>query len=267
MTPVPRPHWNHICGLIQGPQIVVAGSLEGTAGSAVDIYTVETDSWRAGVKLLVSRLRKSLHILPFYSQWSPKSDLGSSRRTPWKLLLPGGWSQGRRPRLRVAGRHLPVRPRLMIWTIMWINYFLNELNNNSYDVENDGWIKMEDELKTGRAGHVALLVPEYIFPQCEWKIKEPWIYVSWWEHCSWNIFNILVNPRWSLNDPSNPIDKFFKFNLPLEFHSVGGRKGWVDGLFVSPIHPVTWNSKIFVTIHLFQTLKLCWHFAADFDMG
>ena len=48
MAPVPRPHWNHMCGLIEGPQIVVAGSLEGEAGSAVDIYTVDTDSWRAG---------------------------------------------------------------------------------------------------------------------------------------------------------------------------------------------------------------------------
>ena len=36
-----------------------------------------------------------------------------------------------------------------------------------YDEENDDWIKLGEELKTGRAGHVALLVPEYIFPQCE----------------------------------------------------------------------------------------------------
>ena len=36
-----------------------------------------------------------------------------------------------------------------------------------YDVENDSWVKMEEELKTGRAGHVALLVPQYIFPECK----------------------------------------------------------------------------------------------------
>ena len=49
MTNMPNPRDSHSCGLIlhpdNGPEIVVAG---GFYVDTVDIYTVNTDSWRAG---------------------------------------------------------------------------------------------------------------------------------------------------------------------------------------------------------------------------
>ena len=55
MTDMPRPRDDHSCGLIthpdNGPEIVVAGGEEifvAGIGDTVDIYTINTDSWRAG---------------------------------------------------------------------------------------------------------------------------------------------------------------------------------------------------------------------------
>ena len=47
----------HSCGLVMhpdnGPEIVVAGGYNGRSLSIVDIYTVDTDSWRKGnVKIM-----------------------------------------------------------------------------------------------------------------------------------------------------------------------------------------------------------------------
>ena len=55
MTDMPNPRSEHSCGLVLHPEngyeIVVAGGMLG-AGSfpddSVDIYTVDTDSWRSG---------------------------------------------------------------------------------------------------------------------------------------------------------------------------------------------------------------------------
>ena len=43
---MPTARKDHMCGVVQGPQVVVAGGFD--TGTSVDIYTVDTDSWRAG---------------------------------------------------------------------------------------------------------------------------------------------------------------------------------------------------------------------------
>ena len=55
MAPMPIDRTGHSCGLvmdpISGPEIVVMGGYHGAAGGyldSVDIYTVNTDSWREG---------------------------------------------------------------------------------------------------------------------------------------------------------------------------------------------------------------------------
>ena len=54
MAPMPRNRQDHACGLVvdpeNGPEIVVAGGLDGssTALDSVDIYNVNSDSWREG---------------------------------------------------------------------------------------------------------------------------------------------------------------------------------------------------------------------------
>ena len=52
MTPMPREREFHSCGLVtnpeQGPEIVVAGGYGGGDLDTVDIYTINTDSWREG---------------------------------------------------------------------------------------------------------------------------------------------------------------------------------------------------------------------------
>ena len=55
MTAMPRERQHHSCGLVtnpeQGPEIVVAGGYGyGVDGylDTVDIYTINTDSWREG---------------------------------------------------------------------------------------------------------------------------------------------------------------------------------------------------------------------------
>ena len=51
---MPRQRERHSCGLVtnpeQGPEIVVAGGYDsgGSHLDAVDIYTINTDSWREG---------------------------------------------------------------------------------------------------------------------------------------------------------------------------------------------------------------------------
>ena len=49
---MPRNRWAHSCGLVidpeRGPEIVVAGGIPEDAKDTVDIYTVNTDTWRAG---------------------------------------------------------------------------------------------------------------------------------------------------------------------------------------------------------------------------
>ena len=53
MTPMPTERSGHSCGLVtnpdQGAEIVVAGGYgSGDYLDSVDIYTINTDSWRAG---------------------------------------------------------------------------------------------------------------------------------------------------------------------------------------------------------------------------
>ena len=68
MTDMPRPREDHSCGLIthpdNGPEIVVAGgSSTGDTGDTVDtvdIYTVNTDSWRAGNSKKVYHVNRHL---------------------------------------------------------------------------------------------------------------------------------------------------------------------------------------------------------------
>ena len=36
-----------------------------------------------------------------------------------------------------------------------------------YRAEEDGWVRMEGELKTARSNHVALLVSRALFPECK----------------------------------------------------------------------------------------------------
>ena len=49
MTPMPTPRDGHSCGHVQdainGPEVIVAG---GHDLSTVDIYSIDTDSWREG---------------------------------------------------------------------------------------------------------------------------------------------------------------------------------------------------------------------------
>ena len=55
MTDMPNPRSEHSCGLVLHPEngyeIVVAGGIPSNTGisdDSVDIYTVDTDSWRSG---------------------------------------------------------------------------------------------------------------------------------------------------------------------------------------------------------------------------
>ena len=52
MTPMPRARYDHSCGLVAhpqlGPEVVVAGGYSLGYSDTVDIYTVNTDSWRQG---------------------------------------------------------------------------------------------------------------------------------------------------------------------------------------------------------------------------
>ena len=52
MTDMPRPRRDHSCGIVihpdNGPEIVVAGGYSAGTLDTVDIYTVDTDSWRTG---------------------------------------------------------------------------------------------------------------------------------------------------------------------------------------------------------------------------
>lgn len=62
MTDMPRPREDHSCGLVMhpehGPEIVVAGGKDYNANivDTVDIYTIDTDSWRMGNKILNSEI-------------------------------------------------------------------------------------------------------------------------------------------------------------------------------------------------------------------
>ena len=53
---MPRGRESHSCGLVsnseQGPEIVVAGGYYVGVLDTVDIYTINTDSWRGGDLLL-----------------------------------------------------------------------------------------------------------------------------------------------------------------------------------------------------------------------
>ena len=48
MTPMPTSRNGHSCGLITGPAIVAAGGYYGSYLDSVEIYSVDTDSWREG---------------------------------------------------------------------------------------------------------------------------------------------------------------------------------------------------------------------------
>ena len=50
MTPMPTSRYGHSCGLITGPAIVAAGGRDSGLSylDSVDIYSVDTDSWREG---------------------------------------------------------------------------------------------------------------------------------------------------------------------------------------------------------------------------
>ena len=49
---MPRARYDHSCGLVShpqhGPEVVVAGGYSLGYSDTVDIYTVDTDSWRQG---------------------------------------------------------------------------------------------------------------------------------------------------------------------------------------------------------------------------
>ena len=52
MAALPRDRYRHSCGLVVnpvlGPEIIVMGGFTSPARDNVDIYTVNTDSWREG---------------------------------------------------------------------------------------------------------------------------------------------------------------------------------------------------------------------------
>ena len=45
---MPTRRYSHSCGLVAGPEIVVAGGQYSGTLESVDIYNVNTDSWRQG---------------------------------------------------------------------------------------------------------------------------------------------------------------------------------------------------------------------------
>ena len=62
MAAMPRDRKDHSCGLVvdpsRGPEIIVMGGSSGSGNSdTVDIYTVNTDSWREG------NIPQIIHIL------------------------------------------------------------------------------------------------------------------------------------------------------------------------------------------------------------
>ena len=54
---MPTHRWGHSCGLVQdpvnGPEVIVAGgrdlARDGVYWDTVDIYSIDTDSWREGI--------------------------------------------------------------------------------------------------------------------------------------------------------------------------------------------------------------------------
>ena len=56
MAPMPRPRVAHSCGLVQdpmnGPEVIAAGGNFDETRGTVDIYEVNTDSWRRGNTIL-----------------------------------------------------------------------------------------------------------------------------------------------------------------------------------------------------------------------
>ena len=45
---MPTKRYAHSCGLVTGPEIVVAGGQYSGTLDSVDIYNVDSDSWREG---------------------------------------------------------------------------------------------------------------------------------------------------------------------------------------------------------------------------
>ena len=63
MAPMPKNRYDHSCGLVThpelGPELVVAGGVSFGYSDTVDIYTVNTDSWREGnIQTKSFRIRK-----------------------------------------------------------------------------------------------------------------------------------------------------------------------------------------------------------------
>ena len=60
MAPMPTPRYGHACGLVtdalRGPEVVVAGGVDnlGDYVDTVDIYSINTDSWREGNTIKIS---------------------------------------------------------------------------------------------------------------------------------------------------------------------------------------------------------------------
>ena len=59
VSPMPIKRHSHGCGLVhdpgRGPEVVVAGGYSVGYSDTVDIYTVNTDTWRAGRIILKAR--------------------------------------------------------------------------------------------------------------------------------------------------------------------------------------------------------------------
>ena len=57
-APMPTSRYDHSCGLVshpeRGPELIVSGGYDGVYLDSVDIYTVNTDSWRKGNKQMKS---------------------------------------------------------------------------------------------------------------------------------------------------------------------------------------------------------------------
>ena len=144
---MPTAREDHSCGLItdpeHGPQIVVAGgSYSPDYFDTVDIYTVNTDSWTEGNVNQNQKLgNQGIHVSVCITANPLPKPIARAAIVPFdnSFLLTGGESDGGYTYLKDIYQYNPT---------------------------NDEWIKLESELQTERSFHVALLVPQSLFPEC-----------------------------------------------------------------------------------------------------
>ena len=136
---MPTKRYSHSCGLVTGPDIVVAGGQYSGTLDSVDIYNVNTDSWRVGTEIIrVIHSNFFLRTKTFATAKGLPKPMRNSAVVPYEdtFLLVGGYNG---------------------------NYLADVFQYNPND---DEWAKLTTELKIPRHSHIAVLVQQSLFHEC-----------------------------------------------------------------------------------------------------